>query len=410
MAGKVNKNSFLGFGICFLEFYIMGFKKFKADKIFDGYRFTEGDKVLITDENGTTEDIIDTADAGDDIQTLRGILSPGFINCHCHLELSHMKGLIPEGTGLVNFVLNVVQQRHFPEEEILAAIEKAEDEMLANGIAAVGDICNNTLTIPQKNKGRIYYHNFIEASGFSPQAATQRFERSVAYFREYGKNYSIPVESNSIVPHAPYSVDDELWEMIIGFPGNHLMTIHNQEMAGENDLFRNKRGEVLELYREMGIDISFFRPSGKSSLQTYLPRFLNNQSVILVHNVHTTEEDLQFSKLPVVSCPLYWCLCPSANQYISRQLPDIELLMKHDCDIVLGTDSLASNHQLSILEEIKTILKHFPKIEIETLLRWATSNGARALQVDSLLGSFEKGKKPGLVLLQNDFSISSRIH
>ncbi len=105
-----------------------------------------------------------------------------------------------------------------------------------------------------------------------------------------------PVESNSIVPHAPYSVADELWDLIINFPGNHLLTIHNQETAAENELFLNKQGEFLELYAAMNIDASFFKPSGKSSLQTYLPKFLHNQSVILVHNVHTSEEDILFAQ------------------------------------------------------------------------------------------------------------------
>jgi aminodeoxyfutalosine deaminase len=387
----------------------MAYLKFKADKLFDGYRFSDDNTVLITDEEGVIEAIVPIDQAGDDVQQLSGILSPGFINCHCHLELSHMKGLIPEGTGLVKFVLNVVQQRHFPDEEILQAIEKAEDEMLANGIVAVGDICNNTLTVSQKTKGRLYYHNFIEASGFNPAIAQQRFQRSVDFFKEYARNYSIPVESNSIVPHAPYSVADELWDLIINFPGNHLLTIHNQEIVAENELFLNKQGEFLELYTAMNIDASFFKPSGKSSLQTYLPKFLHNQSVILVHNLHTSEEDILFGQQTITKGQLHYCLCPNANQYISRQLPDINLLMKHDCAIVLGTDSLASNHQLRILEEIKTIQQAFPAIEMETLLKWATSNGAKALQLDLLLGSFEKGKKPGVVLIRDNEKIVQRL-
>lgn len=385
----------------------MGYKKLKGDKLFDGYRFLEDDKTLIIDEQGTIRDIVALDEAGEDVQQISGILSPGFINCHCHLELSHMKGLIPERTGLGKFVLNVVQQRHFPDEEILLAIQKAEDEMLVNGIVAVGDICNNAFTVSQKTKGRMYYHNFIETSGFNPEIARQRFERSVNFFREYAKNYSIPVESNSITPHAPYSVTDELWGLLINFPGNHLFTIHNQETAGENEWFMNKKGEMAALYSAMNIDVSFFKPSGKSSLQTYLSKFLHNQSVILVHNLHTSEEDVLFSKNS--GQHIHWCLCPNANLYISSQLPNIDRLMNNDCTIVLGTDSLASNNQLSILAEMKTIQKHFPHIEMEKMLQWATSNGAKALQLDAVLGSFEKGKRPGVIIIENNFTSLSRL-
>lgn len=381
----------------------MPYKKFRADQLFDGFNLLDDEKVLITTADGVVENIVSINEAGDDVQQLNGILSPGFINCHCHLELSHMKGKIGQGTGLTDFVFKVVTERHLPEEEVLYAIEKAEDEMLSSGIVAVGDICNNTLALQQKIKKRIHYHNFIEASGFNPQIATARFERSLDFYKEHTKYF----ESNSIVPHAPYSVANELWEKIIHFPNNHLLTIHNQETVAENEWFIDKKGDFIDFYKKMNIDISFFEASGKSSLQSYLLKFLKNQSLILVHNVHTAEADLLFAKRSGKN--IAWCLCPNANLYIGGQLPAIDLFIKHDCEIVLGTDSLASNHQLSILEEIRTIQRHFPDISTDQLLRWATINGAKALQIDKLLGSFEQGKQPGVVLCKNDLSSSRRL-
>ncbi|MBK8952056.1 MAG: hypothetical protein IPM85_06825 [Chitinophagaceae bacterium] len=84
----------------------MDYKKFKADKLFDGYQF-HTEKVLITKEDGTIEAIV-TAEEADDIETFEGILSPGLINCHCHLELSHLKNVIPPHTGLIEFLCSVV--------------------------------------------------------------------------------------------------------------------------------------------------------------------------------------------------------------------------------------------------------------------------------------------------------------
>ncbi|MGZ8517922.1 MAG: amidohydrolase family protein, partial [Chitinophagaceae bacterium] len=248
----------------------MAFQKFRADQLFDGYRMLNDQFVLVTSEEGVVQDIVPVADAGDDVRVFAGILSPGFINCHCHLELSHMKGVIPEQTGLIQFVSQVMKERHLPENEILEAINKAEEEMLQNGIVAVGDICNNKLSLPQKGKGRMWYHNFIEATGFVPELADLRFNRAVDIFNAYAKAYSVPVASNSIVPHAPYSVSEQLWQKIIHFPGNQLMTIHNQETEDENKLFRYKQGEFLKFYENFKMDSLFFQPSGKSSLQTYL--------------------------------------------------------------------------------------------------------------------------------------------
>jgi cytosine/adenosine deaminase-related metal-dependent hydrolase len=156
----------------------MGSRKFQAEKIFDGTKFLDQQTVLITSEDGVVEAIVPVSEAGDDIQQLNGIISPGFINCHCHLELSHMRGIIPEKTGLVDFVFKVVTERHHPEEEILQAVARAEDEMLEGGIVAVGDICNNVLTISQKQKERLLYYNFIESSGWLPGVSEVRYQRA----------------------------------------------------------------------------------------------------------------------------------------------------------------------------------------------------------------------------------------
>jgi len=385
----------------------MGYKKFRGDQLFDGYRFREKDEVLIMKNDGSFSDILPAAEAGDNVQYYPGIISPGFINCHCHLELSHMKDSIPQMTGLVHFVTQVIRNRHLAENELAIAMEAAEDEMINSGIVAVGDICNNTLTIPQKIKGRIRYHNFIEASGFAPAVADMRFQRALEIYNEYSQKY--PSTSNSIVPHAPYSVSPELWEKIIHFPGNELLTIHNQETIAEDEFFLYKKGDFLNLYSTLNIDISFFEASGVSSLQSYLLRFLPQQQVILVHNVHTSEEDLRFLKNGATKCKLWFCLCPNANLYITGQLPNLKLLMAEDADIVLGTDSLASNQQLSILAEMQTIRQYFPSVPIEKLFGWATLNGAKALQMDNILGSFEAGKQPGVVLSNSDLSASERL-
>jgi aminodeoxyfutalosine deaminase len=406
-AGKVNENKFWDLDFQSLNFAGMQYLRFRADQLFDGYRMHGDDRVLIMTDKGMVEDILSLPEAGDDILYYKGILSPGFINCHCHLELSHMKDRIPENEGLVSFVSRVIKDRHLAEEEIAAAIEEAENGMIKNGIVAVGDICNNTLTIPQKIKGRVWYHNFIEASGFVPSLAELRFGRVVDIFKEYAKHYAVPVASNSIVPHAPYSVSEELWQKIVHFPGNQLLTMHNQESVPENELFLYRQGEFLSLYENMNMDISFFRSSGKSSLQTCLPKFLPHQSLILVHNVHTSQEDILFAmKAPNT---IWWCLCPNANLYITNTLPAVELLIRESRDIVLGTDSLASNGQLSILSEMQTIHRHFPAVSAEQLFGWATLNGAKALQLDSLLGSFEKGKQPGVVLSNSDLSAATRL-
>jgi cytosine/adenosine deaminase-related metal-dependent hydrolase len=405
----------------------MNYRKYQADHLFTGHEWLSNNSVLITSPEGEIIDIVPLAEAGEDIATFSGILSPGFVNCHCHLELSHMKGLIPEKTGMIDFLVQVIQQRGFDAGIIKKAIEEAENSMLQNGIVAVGDICNTANTVEQKKAGRLLYHNFIETMGFIESTATQRFEASLAVYDQFARLYRTPGESNSIVPHAPYSVSQALFQKITHFPGNHLLTIHSQESAAEREFIEKGTGDFHRLYEALHIDISFYKPRSAQSLQTYLSHFLPNQSLILVHNVTTNKEDLDYitsgelsSSEPIIPARtgtggragianLFFCVCPNANDYIGNPLPDIDLLRQYKAAIVVGTDSLASNHQLSILAELQTIRRHFPQIETKELLQWVTWNGAQALQLQDVIGSFEPGKKPGVLVINENLTAIKRV-
>jgi len=325
---------------------------------------------------------------------LEGLLSPGFINAHCHLELSYLKNVIPTGTGLVQFVQQVITKRSPLDEAKLSAMQAADAEMYNSGIVAVGDICNTADTIYPKQNSKLHWHNFIEVSGFVDAAAMHRLNTA----KVIAALFVDGAQKKSLSPHAPYSVSTTLFEQLNIETANQLITIHNQECAAEDELYQNKAGDFLSLYKNFGIDISSFEPTGKTSLQSWLPYFTNNQSIISVHNTFTSQADIAFaSKHP----HLYFCLCINANKYIEQKIPPIELLRKNTANIVLGTDSYASNWQLNILEEIKSIQQATSySIPLQEILQWATINGAHALQMDDVLGSFENGKKPGVVLLQ----------
>ena len=373
----------------------MRFNKLSAKQLFDGYRIREN-SVLILKDDGAVENIVSLEEAGDDVQEVEGVLTPGFVNCHCHLELSHLKGAIPEQTGLTGFLLQIMQKRVFPEETILQAIVDAEQEMQESGIVAVGDICNTTHTLTQKQKNNLYYHNFVEAMGAQPAAADRNFGIYKSVYRIFSDHFSM--DRVSLTPHAPYSMSDALWEKLMSFPQNGILSIHNQETEAENLWFEQKTGAFEQFFKALGMGMDFFKPSGKTSLQTYLHHFRPGHRVILVHNVYTSPSDIAF--VHQAGTDVFWCLCPHANFYISRMLPPVELLMQNNCNIVLGTDSLASNHQLSIAAEIKLLQQYFPAIPLENMLQWATLNGARALKIDHQYGSFEKGKKPGIAVFK----------
>jgi aminodeoxyfutalosine deaminase len=398
----------------------MTYRKFKADYLFLGDRMAEPDSVLITTAEGVVQGVVSGADAGEGAAVLSGLLCPGFVNCHCHLELSHMRGVIPEGTGLVDFLIAVMRRRGIAgneagsrggkgkeagsgeeegKETVREAIARGEREMLEGGIVAVGDICNSTDTLDTKRHGRLGYRNFIETMGFMEGAAAGRFEASRQVFDRFE---AVAPGMNSIVPHAPYSVSAALFRLVAGFAAEgaakgRMLSIHNQESDAENEFCLSGSGEFLRLYRELGLDVSFFHGTGKRSLESVMEFVGSDQPIILVHNVATEREDLRRAG---TGSNRFFCLCPNANLYIGGVLPDVEMLLKEGCRLVIGTDSLASNRSLSMLSELKTLAKAFPGLDTPTLLRWATAEGAAALQMQDRFGGFVRGRKPGVVWLR----------
>ncbi len=388
----------------------MAFKKFRAQQLFNGYALLQNNDVLVTRADGTIEDIITTENAGDDILELEGILTPGLINCHCHIELSHLKNVIPPHTGLVNFLCSVVTKRGFDPSVVQQEIIRAEQEMFNNGIVAVGDICNTADAVPVKSSSQIRWQNFIEVLSFTDARAAE----NIAHYRTVLNAHSdaLPAPNRSVLtPHAPYSISPLTFELLNDATAGNIISIHNQEHPAEDELYKTGGGGLLQLFNIFGVHASPFPVTGKSSIQSYLPHFTNGQTILLIHNTYTPQEDIAFANAYAnrQGLQLVYCLCPNANLYIENKLPPVESLMDNGCLLVLGTDSYSSNWQLSIAKEIQAVHRHFPLVPLATILQWATSNAAKALQWDTDLGSFEKGKKPGVTLLAADLETSKRI-
>jgi aminodeoxyfutalosine deaminase len=217
------------------------------------------------------------------------------------------------------------------------------------------------------------------------------------FYEEFSKHFNA-----SIVPHAPYSVSDNLWGMITPWFENKLVSVHNQETVFEDEFFLDGSGDLVRMYALMKIDNTHHQPTKRSSLQSYFPKLSKAASIILVHNTFISQTDIEFAmNNKKDSRQLSFCICINANQYIENATPPVDMLMKNNCNIVLGTDSLASNWSLNLLDEMKTIQKNFPGISLATMLQWSTINGAKALQMDKVLGSFQKGKKPGIILIEH---------
>ncbi len=371
-------------------------KYFTATRIHNGHDWLPAGSIIEADNEGMIV-AVHEKNPGVNPEFFEGIIAPGFINAHGHLELSHMKGMVPEATGLIPFLQAIPTQRNnFTDEQKKAARLSAYQELVSNGVVATGDIANSTETLDVRMLPGLHMHTFVECIGFTEAFAQARLDYSQQVLEAFAvQEHQSKLLRQSLIPHAPYSVSGPLFRLINAAAPGSIISIHNQESPAEDEYYRRKTGDVRNLLSGLGVDDAFFVPTGKSSLQSYLPYFSADHPMLLVHNTCTTAEDVAFAQVQMKQ--LFWCLCPNANLYIERALPDVKMLTSHTQDICIGTDSLASNHQLSVLHELHTLKQHFDFMDWAALLRWGTLNGARALGMDARLGSIEPGKQPGLI-------------
>ncbi|NQY66309.1 MAG: amidohydrolase family protein [Flavobacteriales bacterium] len=382
-------------------------RKLSANYIYTltGNPISEG--VVVVHEDGSINDILNNREGVDDIEVFDGVITPGFINTHCHLELSYLKGKVEEGLGIAEFILSVEEFKQASDEVKLDAIKMANIEMIENGIVAVGDISNTNISFSEKQKSKISFHTFIELYGFNPDYAKAIIDGAKVLSREL-----MTLDLGwSIAPHSPYSVSKALFEEIMDIANGAYfpMTIHNQESDAENEMFLEGTGNLMEMKKKLGAEVSSWKSTGKRSIETSIRNMASENNLLLVHNTFTNLEDLQFAESK--SDYLYWCMCVNANWYIERALPDIYMFEDAGVRITLGTDSIASNYSLSILDEMKTISKYYKDVSIESLLNWGCKNGAEYLGLENQLGTLEVGKTPGINLisgLEEDNKLNSK--
>jgi len=353
--------------------------------------------IISTLDDGTIVNIEDNkGELGEkhSVEFYNGIIIPGFVNCHCHLELSHMKGKIEKGGGLGGFLSDVSQTRNEDDDLIISSAGKADTEMFREGISLCADICNTAFSFSIKKRSQIKYLSLLEVFGIDPEKAEKRIKELDNLASEASEN-AIPFQ---MVPHSAYSMSLSLLHLLKKKTiENKVNSVHFMETEGEKTFLSSHEGPLSDIFRDSGI-LPGRLETPRSHLQLALEEISSSGNLILVHNTFADQETV--NKVNERG-RVFWCLCPNSNLYIENKLPPVDMMRGLGCELVIGTDSLASNTRLSIIEELKTLQLNFPSLSVEELVKWSSLNGAKALDSLEKFGAIERGKKPGLLLLQN---------
>ncbi|MFP4526288.1 MAG: amidohydrolase family protein [Bacteroidales bacterium] len=355
--------------------------------------------IIETDDDGTIIKVINPGENPREMQRMEfynGVLVPGFINSHCHLELSALKNQITPGLSLKNFVKHVYQKRKkLSQKEIEYSVQEADREICRNGIVACADISNYSFSFPAKRDSDIFYYTFIEVFGRNIFSAHKNYKHALRLYKKLLKESGM---KGNLTPHSSYSVIPWLFKRIFHLYQNSkpIFSFHHQECSRQDEERLRMTGKPMSTFFPR---ISNHLRQEKPGLTFGLSYFPEHARVFLVHNTFTDESDIL--NIETFLQDVYWVFCPNSNLYIENKLPNLSKFLPYEDHILIGTDSLASNTHLSILKEMITLQNNFPELSFELLLKWATLNGARALGIDDYAGALEKGKKPGINLLYN---------
>ena len=340
------------------------------------------------------------ADPSQEPVFLDGALAPGFVNAHCHIELSSMKGLFRKGTGMAGFIdqINALRDTKTREEKVRDLTE-AMDSLWAQGVVAMADISNGSDSFAVKARHPMYTRTFLEVFGTEPEDCEAVME-GVLKLKEVADSFGLDAAPT---PHACYTMSPELVTAVsVEGLKSGFLSFHSEETEEEEEMLKTGSGKMWENRVQAGMSVP--PVTGKSSLLYFIDRLLAGhpapfeENILLVHECCMDQEGIDVAKA-VMNHP-FVAVCPLSNLFIHHALPPIDLMRRNALKICVGTDSLSSNDDLNIVDELYCLQRNFPEVPLGELLTWASRNGAEFLARPEF-GTLEPGKRPGLVLIDN---------
>lgn len=345
--------------------------------------------------------IVAVGECGPDDEVLPGAIVPGFVNSHCHIELSHLHGKFRKGTGMAGFIDQINALRDWAGADVKARLtQEWMDKMWKDGVSAMSDISNDDSSFKVKSSHKLYTRTFLEVFGSEPDMC-EGVMADVTALKSVADAEGIDAAPT---PHSCYTMSPQLLSAsaAAGLESGYL-SYHSQESQEEEDLLISGSGAMYENRKRSGMSTP--PVTGESSLKYFIDRLAAakpapyDEHILLVHNVCLKQDDIDAAKK--VMNNVYWAICPLSNIFIHNALPPVPLMRRNGLAITVGTDSLSSNDDLDMVKELVCIRQNFSEIPMNEILVWACLNGARFLSKEKALGSLTPGKTPGIVFVSN---------
>ncbi|MCE5336213.1 MAG: amidohydrolase family protein [Desulfobacteraceae bacterium] len=353
----------------------------------DGGVLVKGDRILAF---GDVAEIRYDCPAGTKVvEHGQAAIMPALVNAHTHLELSALKGVIPfPRTGFADWLEMMLPLRAALDREVLLeGFRKGLRESFESGTALCGDI-TNALTAFHRSEAILPERRvFVELLGFNLDFA--------AAADAAGIDPASATALFSLVPHSVYAASPQIisetreWTRERSLP----YMVHAAEHPEEMEFLRSGKGYCRELLKRLGRWNPDWTPPGKTPVEYLNGLGALDSATILAHCVHMKDTD--WAVAAWMKCSVVFC--PRSNRNLGAGTPDIEKALHYSVRASLGTDSLASNTDLSLFAEAEFVLRKYPAAAPERVLEMITINPASALKRQTDFGSIEPGKRAALL-------------
>lgn len=374
-----------------------------ADALVTGDAGTVRDGAVVVDAGGTFVEVgpasgVLPRHAGVAVERVHGVVLPGLVNAHTHLELSALRGRVPGGAGFVPWVEQMVGARaELSPEQDLQAIEGAVQELDASGTVAVGEVTNTLAAVPALARRGIVGCVFHEVFGVEKEPLERRVESLGRVIEEQVGSWPSQDLSYSPAVHTLYTTHpDVVRRLLDDARARGLRTsVHLAEHAAERRFLERGDGPIPAWYEaRLKLRRDLLEWPGQSPIAFADALGALAPHVLAVHLTDARPDELELVAArggPVV-------FCPRSNLYIETRLPPLLAARTAGLLPALGTDSLASNASLDVLAEARALGDRFPTVPAAELVRMATWEGARALGRPDI-GRIARGARAGLVAI-----------
>jgi Cytosine deaminase and related metal-dependent hydrolases len=330
-----------------------------------------------------------TLDAGD------VAIIPGLVNCHTHLEFTHLTTPLEPRREFARWIETVIWHRRGWVGDVVDSIDNGLEESLREGVTALAETATSdwlfSRSDPQSPPRMLVFREILglRESGVVDQLSTAELFLKNAAQRE--------IPNVGLSPHAPYSLHPELFRGLcdLAVSRNVPLSMHLAESPAELELLESGTGPLVDLFTQMGLWQPDVIPRGTKPL-AYLKELARAPRALVIHGNLLDDEEIRFLESQPQMSVVY---CPRTHAAMQESVHPWMSMRERGINVVLGTDSRASNPDLSLWNELAHLHQQFPALPASELLPMITAKAARALGWDDL-GFITPGARANLCLVR----------